>query len=128
MLNKCELGYLSIICEIKDCNYGCFNIIIYNSNGEIVFNDYLSNKKPIKFLISESGKYRIQVCSARIFTPMCINSWVTIKKYKNYCKYFCFNVKESCKHKKHITLKLTDQNYSGLPITRGKISLWQNIM
>lgn len=128
MLDKRKYNYLKIICILKDYDYGWFNVCIYNSNGDKVFDTNVKNNTAIKFPICISDIYRIQVCPNKKFTPMCINSWITLRKHKNYCKYFCFNIKESCKHKVHLTLNLTDQNYTGLPISRGIISLWQNIM
>lgn len=127
MLDNSKFSHFKVICEVKECYCNCFNIFVYDLDGILIFNKKINNNNTVEFPIKSSETYRIRVCAKHMLTPLCINSWVTIEKDKNYSKYFCFNLKESCKHKEHITLKLTDQNYNGLPISRGKISLWQNI-
>lgn len=115
---------LEIKCfTIDSINIYKYRIIIYNSNQELVLDDFTTNGS-LFFNIPYYDLYKIIVIpqSNLKYNYFCQNVLI----HKNFCKILLLPFCKNSISKKTVTLILTDKNYKGLPIKKGEITLWQN--
>lgn len=102
----------------KSISLYCYHILIFDDD-RLVFDDYTKNGE-----IYFNVEYKKGYCII-IINPLGFRKKIAFY-YNNYTLNEFTIVMKNCLSKKShlITIKLTDHNYKGLPILKGKIVLW----
>lgn len=100
----------------------CYKILIYNSKNEKIVDSYTDKMGVFNFKCPCFGIYKIIIIPDYRLVPAkkCITILVNQKTTDKLS--FIFTSRVNYFHP--ITIKMTDQNYKGLPIMKGKIILW----
>ncbi len=101
-----------------------YDVKIYNAYNELVLNSNTDEYGYLKCCLRCGKLYKIIITSKSLF-PYKIIKKIYIGKSEMNKLYFIFT-KPIFKRLHPITIRITDQNYNGLPIMKGKIILWQN--
>lgn len=112
-----------LVCNSNELNTYC--IEIYNSKWELIYKNIIDNNY-ICVTFPYSGIYKVIIKSnnCNILPRTIVESiYVCNTKDITFKFYKCCLINK----KSPVTLKLTDENYVGLPIMKGEIILWQNI-
>lgn len=115
---------IKIRCRLCDSlNNYCYKIKIYNNKNELVVNSYTDNRGCLLFKIPYFGVYKIIILN-NSFIPR--KKVLTIFINKHICNELVVTFNKYCIKKRHpITIIMTDKNYKGLPITKGRMILWK---
>ncbi len=108
-----------IVCNSRT-NYQ-FHIKIFNEQGQKIQEITANHLELIESVILNRGFYTIEIETSGIIRK----EKVWINQYTPKILNFYFSLKASNKQTL-ITIIVTDQNYAGLPIEKGRITLWQN--
>lgn len=110
------MKYIKIKCKaINDLNTCKYHVIILN-NKNIIFDGYT---KETIYLNLKIGIYNIVIIPCNNKSNKICSTFIVDD---NSCNTFNFVFYK----KNPITIKITDKNYKGLPIEKGKIIIWQN--
>lgn len=95
-----------------------------NSCGEIVFEGCTGKCGSVRFPIGCDLEYKISVYAPAGFSPRVTHRWIRPSQEHDRHLCFAFSMMPPCCSFCR-TISLTDQYYTGLPISKGEISLWQ---
>lgn len=111
---------LEIICSTKESlNIGC-QILIFDIKGKKIIDEKTNNGR-LNIYLPHLGLYRVIAIPKNnlIYKITCTN----ILLHKNSCPILHLSF-DKIYSQKWISLILIDQNYKGLPIEKGVITLW----
>lgn len=109
--------------EASNLNINTCYIKIYNSKQELVSTGTTNKKGNFYFDALYNHVYKIIAIENGISKIIC-TSFISNQKTKELTIIF----PNQTINKLHpITIEVTDENYQGLPITKGEIKLWKNI-
>lgn len=128
MKELCINGQTTVKCVTDICCNSVFCVTVYDSKDCIVFSGTTDHRGSISFDICSEDEYRIKITGHNCSNPAISSRWVRLYPFKNCCIYFCFNFKMFSRHEISKDFTLTDYNYSNLPIPKGEIYLWENLM
>lgn len=97
-----------------------YRIEIQDKYRDLLFNDYVDNLGCIYFNTKYLGLYRIIVYDCNLFRK-CIPIFIN----RNNWRELSIILDDVIDNKNSITVKLTDQNYKDMPISKGEIILWE---
>lgn len=117
-------GRVLIKCIPNNRAFLKYAITVSNSQNETIFQGNTSKKGIAEFKVNECDLYQIKVESQKCLSPRAAYRWVTLSPQSKCSLYFIFNAAFSSHCITKPTFYLTDQNYSGLPISKGELYLW----
>ena len=118
-------GEVLIKCIPNDCAYFEYTVTVTNSQNKILYQSKASKNGVFKFEVPEIDEYQISVKSENCLSPRVAYRWATLAPCEQYTLYFVFNTAFFPHYVIKADVKLIDQNYNGLPISKGEIFLWQ---
>lgn len=114
--------------NLRICDYLCcyqFLVFIYDSNNKLVCKQTVRDWDSIDFYPPYIGTYAMKVIVfEKIPKVIYKTSFYYGKSSQNCISFILPSIRNPILHP--ITIKMTDQNYRGLPIMKGEIKLWQN--
>lgn len=115
-----EKGVFTAKCLAKGCRG--FIVCLYDGDGAVIGKKETDKKGRADFEIPCSGEYSVGAYAIGK-SPYGIRSWVHLCSEEDCSKYFVFSAAVPAKVKTEF--RVTDENYSGLPINQGEINLWR---
>lgn len=113
---------MKIYCKLCDSidNYQ-YNIKIYDENNRLIFNKETNSYGYIFFNVIYGRVYKIVASNCKAIPKVrCVMVYIN-----NTCSNKVLITFNKFTNNHPVTIKLTDQYYRGLPISKGRVILWK---
>ena len=119
-------GCITVVCKAPVRSLKGFEVVLYNADRNIIDSQRTDKNGIVRLSPPCPGTYTIKVSGNKHLSPKAIYSWITVGRCCNCLKYFVFEARIPPYPIIHAAFKLNDRYYSGLPINKGDIYLWQD--
>lgn len=99
-----------------------FHVKIFDERKCLIFDKDTDCLGEAEFFIKKFGVYKIVIIPKSPLNPRYISKYIYID---NDTKVLPFAFSINCYHEHQIIVELTDRYYSGLPVLKGEVDLWQ---
>lgn len=126
--NKTIKKNLCVVIESVENCFGNFEFQLFDDKDNLIYKKFQCMNKSECYDICKEGNYKLKVTSLYNFTPRIAYRWTKLKPCCCCVQYFKFLPIKKPPKIVRVNFLLTDANYKNLPIEKGVISLWHNIM